>query len=365
MKNLVFLCGARDFHAMDWYRAAKSNSFFFKLVILTDLIESEGYNKLIDDSDFVYKLLILDPILFKKESKIGNYWRNFLKIIVFPIQLILILNFKRKYPNSVYHAHSMYYLWLAWAARLNYVGTPQGSDILIKPVKSSFYKFFSRLALKSAKYITVDSKSMSKGVFSIAGIYPQIIQNGIDLSLLTNKNVKKKFNREKVVSIRGFSDLYCINEILEARNNSFVFCNQSINFIYPFADSLYKGSLSSYFRDFDIDIGRLERNLMFELLLNSFLVLSIPISDSSPRSVYEAIFCGCAVAIRYNSFYDDLPNCMKSRIILINFNSPNWFDDVVNSARTIVQNEYSPSLEALNNYDQLKSSAKMIKLLMN
>ena len=61
--NIVFLCGARDFHAMDWYTSAKiliEDSC--SLTIVTDLIQGESFNKLVDSSDNVYKLLILGNI---------------------------------------------------------------------------------------------------------------------------------------------------------------------------------------------------------------------------------------------------------------------------------------------------------------
>ena len=367
MKNIVYLCGARDFHAMDWYRSTQRNleGSGINLLLLTDLIEGEGYKKLITSKDNLHKLVILDNFLFKYESKYGNYWRNLIKLVVFPIQIISIFKFNQKFPQSIYHAHSMYYIWLAWAARLEYVATPQGSDILVKPYKSKLYCFFSKLALKSAKNITVDSNLMAKGVFNISGIFPVVIQNGIDLTSLFKYCRVEKPKRDRILSIRGFTNLYCLEEILVSRNNSDQYFNYPISFIYPFVDSTYKHSVLSFFKDIDMDIGRLEKESMYELLQNSFLVVSIPISDSSPRSVYESIFCGCAVAIRYNPFYDDLPECMKSRIILIDFNNKNWFNDAVKTASFIVKNDFVPSKQALYDYDQLNSSKKIIQLLLS
>ena len=37
---------------------------------------------------------------------------------------------KKKYPNSIFHAHSMYYIFLCWAARIKAIATPMGSDVL-------------------------------------------------------------------------------------------------------------------------------------------------------------------------------------------------------------------------------------------
>ena len=41
--NLVFLCGARDFHAMDWYRRSLDELTNINIYILTDLIEGEKF----------------------------------------------------------------------------------------------------------------------------------------------------------------------------------------------------------------------------------------------------------------------------------------------------------------------------------
>ena len=71
MKNIVYLCGARDFHAMDWYRSTQKNidGGEINLILLTDLIQSEGYKKLITSKDNLHKLFVLDNFLFKIESK--------------------------------------------------------------------------------------------------------------------------------------------------------------------------------------------------------------------------------------------------------------------------------------------------------
>ena len=44
-KKLVFLCGARDFHAMVWYRSVEEEIPNENLCILTDLIAGEGFKK--------------------------------------------------------------------------------------------------------------------------------------------------------------------------------------------------------------------------------------------------------------------------------------------------------------------------------
>lgn len=367
-QHLVFLCGARDFHAMDWYKSAKELLTNKDVLILTDLIEGEGFNKLVNQNDKVFKLLILDNVLFKRQSKLGNVWRNMIKLLVFPIQVILVKRFSRKFPDAIFHAHSMYYLFLGWAAGIPYVGTPQGSDILIKPYSSKLYKYFTIKALKAAKGITVDSQAMNKKIIELTGLNAEIIQNGIDLESINSffgQYKTKSFAREHLLSMRGFTQLYRIDDILKARNSSKNYADLPIHFIYPFYEEVYKAKIEGLLKKIDYDLGRVDRESMYRIMATSKLVFSIPISDSSPRSVYEAIFCGCAVAIVYHPYYDDLPDCMKSRIILINLNDKKWFDAAIEKANIIIRDSFSPSDEAINLFDQKMSFKKVEKLLFN
>ena len=362
-KNLVFLCGARDFHAMDWYASAKELiDDSSNISIVTDLIDGEGFTKLVDSSDKVFKLLILDNLLFNKQSKLGNLWRNILKLFFLPIQVLLLRRFQSKNKNSIYFAHSMYYLWLAHFAGVDFVGTPQGSDLLIKPFKSKFFKYLSVKALRSAKFVTVDSEMMRAKCIQISGVDPFVIQNGIDLVSITKKvthNVNEIESNNRILSLRGLTDLYRINEIVQSRN--FNLTNIGIDFIYPFHDDTYKSKIS--FSKYDIDLGRVSRDNMYSLMKNASLVVSIPSSDSSPRSVYEAIFCNSIVAITYHRYYDDLPKCMQSRIIVVDMKNKDWLKTAYDKALSIQKKDFKPSVKALDLFDQKRSFKKKLNLL--
>ena len=366
-KKIVFLCGSSDYHAMDWYRSSLELFPDKDICILTDLIEGEGEKKLINSTDIVHKLLIIDKSLCKTKSKIGNIWRNFIKLLVFPIQIILLKRFSRQYPNSIYHAHSMYYLFLGWAARIDYIGTPQGSDVLVKPFRSKLYKYFAIKSLKAAIAVTVDSKNMQNKVMELSDVASHIIQNGIDIHSINefkeNYTLSNGESKSKILSMRAITPLYRTMELIRARNDSKKFNDLSITFIYPFTDNQYKEEIFKDIKLIDEDLGRVDRIKMYELFLQTKLALSIPISDSSPRSVYEAIFCGSAVAIAYNTYYDTLPQCMKSRIIIIDFNDNEWFQNAVIQSEIIHQSLFVPSEEATELFDQKKSLKKMMSLL--
>ena len=364
--SLVFLCGARDFHAMDWYRSAQEFLPKNKLSILTDLIAGEGFKKIILETDSVEKMLIIDKFLLKSQSSLGNIWRNFIKLLVLPIQVFILKSHKNKNPDTIYYAHSMYYIWLAFLANVEYIGTPQGSDILIKPYKSFFYKYLTIKSLKKAKFITVDSTIMKEKCFELAKIHPFIVQNGIDISsimeLKKNINEEKKYTKkEKVVSLRAMTDLYRIKELLKGRGVS----KQPISFIYPFYDKLYKSEINKYLTKDDEDLGRLDRLEMYTLLHKTWLTLSIPYSDSSPRSVYEAIFCGSPVCITYHPYYELLPKSIQKRIIIVDLKDNKWFNFAVKQAKEISRDEFLPDQKIIDQFDQKKSFKIILELLKN
>tara|TARA_B110000027_G_C16108351_1_gene296401 strand:- start:691 stop:1782 length:1092 start_codon:yes stop_codon:yes gene_type:complete len=355
-KEVIFLCGARDFHAMDWYRSAKEVLTDKKISIVTDLIDGEGFEKLIHKEDEVYRLFILDKFLFKKQSSLGNLWRNIMKIIILPIQVFRLKKFAKNHENSIFYAHAMYYLFLAWAAKIDYVGTPQGSDVLVRPFKSKLYKYFAIKALKSAKGITVDSVNMNEKIKEISGVESVIVQNGIDVQKILSL-VKKGEKRERIQSIRGFTPLYKMDEMLKSRN--LMSEKIGIYFTYPFHDETYKKNLIQDFIKEDIDEGLVSRSKLYALFNSSKLIISIPVSDSSPKSVYESIFFGCCVAVRDNPYINILPRCMKDRLIIVNFEDPLWLMKAMKHAEVVVKDEYIPSEEAVSLFDK-KNSIRII-----
>ena len=233
-ENLVFLCGGHDFHAMDWYRRALENLDNINIFILTDLIRCENFKVLIKENDIVFKLIILDKFLFSKQSSLGNSWRHLVKILVLPFQIYLIKKFLKQYPKSIFYAHSMYYIWLARFAGIEYVGRPH---ILIKPFKSRIFRILTKEAINNSKAIIVDSNLMYKNIKRFANQKKVcVIPNGIDLNTIQKltESRENKNNRKSIISIRGLTELYRIHEILSSRSGSEKSLKIPIKFIYPF-----------------------------------------------------------------------------------------------------------------------------------
>ena len=360
MKDIVIIGGARDYHAMDWYRSIRKLVVNRNVKFLTDLIGGESFDVIANKEDNIEKLFIIDSFLLSKQSKLANIWRNLFKLLILPIQVYHLKKYARKNPNTIYHAHPMYYMFLCWLANIEFIGTPQGSEILIRPKRSKLYKLFAIKSLQVAKYITVDSISMQKKIYELSGVQAILIQYGIDVQSLS-KFVNKNMVRDKVVSIRGMTDLYRINEIIISKNNSN--CKTSISFIYPFSEETYKSKVIVNFKHEDLDLGRLDKEEMYKLLSETKLVISTPKSDSSPRSVYESIFLGACVAITYNTYYEILPKCMKERIYIVDLDNKDWYDEAVEFATKLSKITYVPSKEAIEMFDQNISMQNVIKTL--
>lgn len=359
-KNIVIVGGARDYHVMDWYRTVRSLVSNRKVILLTDLIGGEGFKVIINESDVVEKLFIIDNFLFTNQNRFGDIWRNIFKLLVLPLQVVLLRKYAKKNPNSVFHAQPMYYMFLCWLSGVEFIGTPQGSEILVRPKRSKLYSFFARKTLQAAKYVTVDSQSMKSGIYELSNKEAKIIQNGINIKEISNFKSSQKI-KTTICSIRGMTPLYRIEEIVSTRNRSSL--KSDITFIYPFHDDNYKKEIIPYLQSGDKDLGRLGKQEMYELLASSLLVISIPKSDSSPRSVYESIFSGACVAVTYNPWIDVLPQCMKDRLFIVDLNDPSWFDKAVDYATEISKISYIPSEEALEMFDQERTMKKAIELL--
>ncbi len=365
--SIVFLCGARDFHAMDWYRSARKLLKGVHICILTDLICGENFKKLINDDDEVYRLLILDKFLFRNQGHKADIWRNILKFAVMPFQSALVKNFYKRHPNSIFWAHGMYYLKLASITKVPYIGTPQGSELLVRPYRSKAYKRFAERALKDAKFVTVDSVKMQESSQSLYNIKPFIVQNGVDIKTIriARESVIDKERNTDFLSIRGFVPLYRERRIIEGRNASDKYRTTPIHFIYPFEDESYINEVRPLLNQKDRLLGRLGHDEMYRKLLDTKIVFSIPESDSSPRSVYEAIFLGCVVIIVENTYYNDLPECIQNRIILTDVEKKGWFREAVDMALQKYNESFQISNEVENLFDQEHSLITVYEMIKN
>lgn len=355
--KVAYLAGATDFHAMDWIKSCLKANPEKKVYILTDLINSQGFHFSDEVGLKVIKLIVIDNLLLKNQSYFAHKWRNLIKLLILPIQALIVYRFNKKNPNFIFHAHSMYYLVIARMAGVKYIGTPVGSDILLKPFTSNFFYIFAKYGVKKAIYITVDSYAMVEILISKFGYKGEIdvIQNGIDIETISSCNLDKiqKSNSSYIYSIRGLAPIYQQEYLFKHRNQTIP--KTPIYFSYPFSEVNYVNKIKHLLSPIDIDLGKISKIEMYRKMKQSLLVVSIPYSDSSPRSVYEAIFCGAVVAVTKSKYIEQLPNCMRNRLIIIDLNNQNWLSDACMKASIIKNNSFKPSEEATLMFDQFYS----------
>lgn len=353
MQDIVILGNARCFHTMDWYRTVKSIVKPRRVLFFTDLIDSEGHEKIVDDDVDLAELCNIDWLLLTKQSTLGNIWRNAVKAFMLPVQVLYLRRACKRNRNAIIHAHTMYYMWMCWIAGVKFIGTPQGGEVLVRSTTSKVYRYFAIKSLTAAMHVIVDSINMKNRIYQLCGVEAVVIQYGIDSTALFKAN-RLATKRTHIVSIRGITSNYRIDKIFNARNLSVI--KPPLSFFYPFWFEEYKAEVFKGLLRDDRDLGRMTpKNKVYDLLANTLLAISIPSSDSSPRSVYEAIFAGCCVAVTYSLWIDSLPKCMRSRLFIVDLDNPGWLDEAVDHARSITSTPYIPSEEALNKFDQIRA----------
>jgi len=357
LNKIIFVGNARDFHAIDWYRTIKRICVNQEVIFATDLIYSEGHAQIVDQNDNITALYNIDRFLLDRQSSFGNVWRNLIKLFFFPVQVIALKKIARGNPDAVYHAHTMYYLFICWLAGIRYIGSPQGDEILIRPYKSSLYKYFAIQSLVAAEHLIVDSVNLQNGIRKLCGKEAEVFQYGIDVGGI-QKALSNTNERDNVISIRAWYPLYRIMEIISTRNHSMP--DQGLVFFFPFWEEGYKKEIEDSIKSIDINLGRLPtKEELYNVLVSGRLAISIPESDSSPRSVYEAIFCGCCVAVSYNLWIESLPACMRQRVYVVSLEDNDWFEKAVEYSYKVIQEPYIPSEEALNMFNQERSMKKV------
>jgi Glycosyltransferase Family 4 len=355
--DIVFVGNARCFHTMDWFHSAQVVCAPRRVLFATDLIESEGHARLITERDEVIDLFNVDSLLLREQSHLGNVWRNVVKFAMLPIQAVLLRRLYQRMPHAAYHAHTMYYMLLCRIAGVPFVGTPQGAEILVRPKRSAVYRWFASRALRAADTVTVDSVTMADKVRELSGRDAVVVQNGIDVEAI-QRAARGAEGRSGILSIRAPTPNYRLAELFAARARMRV--GPPISLTYPFWDVATLAQVRAAMAPGDRDLGRLPtRTDLYAEMRRALLVVSVPSIDSSPRSVYEAVFSGACVAVTANPYLDVLPPCMRARIVVVDLKDAAWLERALEHAETIVTVPYEPTADALELFDQRRSMQRV------
>jgi hypothetical protein len=345
--KIVYVGDTADFHFRDKVHFLANELCKQKLIVFSG-VSIETLDPILLNSNKLNRVLRLDISLVAKVID-KNIVRNIVKASCYPINFLWLFFFKLFNKGAIFHSFTMYYIFLNALVGKGFIATPQASEVIHRMSSSKIYRNFAIFSLKRASLIIVDSNEM-QSCLQIFGLKSIVHKNGFDTALPLRIS---KFNtvetKTKILSLRGIRPLYRIKEILNQRNQCEL--DNNISFVYPSFDKIYKNEVFQNTRKEDNDLGMLSKPDLYSLMSESLLCISIPETDSSPRSVYEAIFCGCIVAVTWAKYIDELPNCMKSRLIVIDLSSPNWLKDALSKAEEINVTKYNPSKEAIEMCD--------------
>lgn len=207
---------------------------------------------------------------------------------------------------DIVHAHSLYFGYLASFIKsdIPVVFTPMGSDIIIHSQKNRIYRHMARQAFRRADIITGDSLLLQDKGYDVGakkeGNY--VIQNGVDTNIFfpRENDLKSKYGMAKneilIFSPRAITDLYNIDVIIESLN-LLKKAGYGVKCMFSFAfGGEYTKKLKQLITRLDVNdnviwLGYLSYSDMAMHYNAADIVVSVPGSDSSPKSVYEAMFC--------------------------------------------------------------------------
>jgi len=355
--KILFCLDANDFHAIDWVKKIKQFSPKASVHVLSDTFDGENKKSLEEKKIICHPILKLKKYNKNSFSSFANFWRNLVKLFCAPIFSYRLKKYNEN-KSLIFHAHSMYYIFICALANVRFVGTPMGSDVLVRPDQSKIYKKICAWSLQKAKIITVDSRALYKKVRLLCRKKAKIIQNGIATNQ-TNKFRQLKKSKVLLVSPRAIDKNYRIREIVEAKTKNHI--KNPLVLFYPYVNSTYFDEFKFKLSKNDINLGKISKTVMYSLFSQALAVFSIPESDSSPRSVYEAIFCGAPVCTEMAQWVADLPNCMRKRVVICDLANPQWMKHALHKAKQISKQKYIPSRKAINTYDENVCMKNVIK----
>lgn len=201
----------------------------------------------------------------------------------------------------------------------------QGSDVLRAPLKYPWLKYIYRFFYKFTDAVIQDSKiAQDAGLkYGAPGKHNKVIEIGIDFSVFSDKVLKGNARRKLsisndvpfVFSSRGMKEVYNIDIIIksipEVKNH---FPNVKFVFAANYGELPKEMNLfisNNYLDDNILYTGWLDHEKEMPFYnRDADVVLSVPSSDSSPFSVYEAMACKTPVIVTDLPWWEDkfIPN---------------------------------------------------------
>ena len=299
--NILFISSHSDWHVDLWVNSfTKKNQVYLFSDKENYLVNQEYHKVTVIKSEGVFGR-ILNKFKFKSHK-----WYQLNKLVsvrVYAKQVDVIID---KYDVDIVHAHSLYYGYLASFIKSNVkiAFTPMGSDIILHAQSNRLYRHMALNAFQKAHITTGDSLFLQEQGYKVGAKKNNnyIIQNGVDSDVFFPKtnNLRQFYgvtgDEILIFSPRAITPLYNIDIILEAiqglvNTGHNVKCMLSFAFGDEYSEKLKKQTQDLGIVNNILWLGYLSYEDMSKHYNAADIVVSVPSSDSSPKSVYEAMFC--------------------------------------------------------------------------
>jgi glycosyltransferase involved in cell wall biosynthesis len=216
----------------------------------------------------------------------------------------------RELRPDLVHAHwASGYAWMAARARARpLVTSAWGSDLLLPNRRLALR---ARRALRASELVFADSAYVAGAAMRIAGtdLKVEVVQWGVDLDRYRPDRARREAarrrlgldNRPTVLSTRALDPIYNPHVLLEA----FAVLRRRLpeaRLVLKHPGASLPPVVEEQLSDLGLDdatlvIGFVDQEELVDLYRAADVYVSIPSSDSSPRSVWEAIACGVPTVI--------------------------------------------------------------------
>lgn len=327
--KILFIADMYSWHTSLWLKYFSENHEVYLLSDERSYAKSQDYKniKIIKHPGIIGKFINYFSIS-------SNFFRHLNKFFSTYIYVNIANKIIKQNKIEIVHAHSLYYGYIASKIsnkKIKIIFSPLGSDVMVDAFRNRFYKKMTDKVFSRINIITSDSKIKLEACKKLgaSNIESHIIQYGVDRQYFKHihrdkiKDINISTENFIIFSPRGLSPEYNIDCILKSlsllKQNGIKFkCIFAYNYGEKIIDKYMKLAGIFEISDSLVWLGYIKYEKMPDLYNFSDVVVSFPVIDSSPKCVYEALFCKSNVIVSdLNWSYDFL----KDEIIRIESNN--------------------------------------------
>ena len=299
--NILYIASCSDWHIDLWTKHFSKGNNVYLFLVFEDYLKDQAYLGITVFKSEGVLGRILNAFKFKSQK-----WYQLNKLLSARAYAKRIDSIIEKYDIEIVHAHSLYYGYVASFIKsdTNIVFTPMGSDVILHAQNNRLYQHMALNAFKKAHIITGDSLLLQKQGYKVGATKKNnyIVQNGVNSKIFFPKanNLRQNYSVADdeilIFSPRAITPLYNIDIILQAihelvNTGHKIKCMLSFAFGDDYSAQLKKQVQDLKIVDHILWLGYLSYEDMAKHFNAADIVVSVPSSDSSPKSVYEAMFC--------------------------------------------------------------------------